>query len=157
MNISIYKTVKDQNSDDTIEISEFLEGVRTGKWQDYIIPIRAEKDKEKIRKLKLKIPAVTISGTFEERKDSALKKHSGFMAIDIDDLHDSVEDVKYILSQDKYIYSAFTSVSGEGICAIIKVDSKNHRRAYEGFSEYLLSNYKIDVDPSGKNESRLRF
>ena len=111
MNISIYKNVKDQNSDDTIEISEFLEGIRIGKWQDYIIPIRAEKDKAKITALKQKTPAVTISGTFEARKDSAMKKHSGFMAIDIDDLHDSVEDVKYILSQDKYIYAAFSSVS----------------------------------------------
>lgn len=157
MNISIYKTVKDQSSDDTIEISDFLEGVRIGKWQDYIIPIRAEKDKEKIRKLKLRIPAVTISGTFEERKDSAMKKHSGFLAIDIDDLHDSVEDVKYILSQDKYIYSAFSSVSGKGICAIIKIDPKKHRRAYDSFADYLLNNYKIDVDASGKNESRLRF
>lgn len=157
MNISIYKTVKDQNSDDTIEISDFLEGVRTGRWQDYIIPIRAEKDKEKIRKLKLKIPAVTISGTFEERKDSSIIKHSGFMAIDIDDLHDSVEDVKYILSQDKYIYAAFSSVSGRGICAIIKIEPEKHRRAYDSFADYLLNNYKIDVDASGKNESRLRF
>lgn len=157
MNISIYKTVKDQSSDDTIEISDFLEGVRTGKWQDYIIPIRAEKDKEKIRKLKLKIPAVTISGTFEERKDSSIIKHSGFMAIDIDDLHDSVEDVKYILSQDKYIYSAFSSVSGRGICAIIKIEPEKHRRAYDSFADYMLTNHSIDVDMSGKNESRLRF
>src|SRR5690554_2979275 len=157
MSISIYKTVKQKQTDETIEFSDFLEGVRTGEWQDYILPIRAEKDKKKIRLLKSKIPAVTVSGTFDDRKDKSIIRHSGFLAIDIDDLYDSVEDVKYILSQDKYIYSAFTSVSGEGICAIIKVDSKNHRRAYEGFSEYLLSNYKIDVDPSGKNESRLRF
>ena len=157
MNISIYKNAKDNHSDNTLDFSDFLEGIRTGKWQDYIIPVRAEKDKEKIRKLKQKIPGVTISGTFEKRKDSEIIKHSGFLAIDIDDLDDSVEDVKYILSQDKYIYAAFSSVSGRGICAIIKVEPEKHRRAYDSFSDYMLTNYKIDVDASGKNESRLRF
>src|SRR5690606_17391421 len=132
----------------TLDFSDFLEGIRTGQWQDYIIPVRAEKDKEKIRELKQKIPGVTISGTFEKRRDSEIIKHSGFMAIDIDDLHDSVEDVKYILSQDKYIYAAFSSVSGRGICAIIKVEPEKHRRAYDSFSDYLLNNYKIDVDAS---------
>ena len=122
----------------------------------YNSPLEPKKTK-KNTKTKAKIPGVTISGIFEKRKDSEIIKHSGFLAIDIDDLHDSVEDVKYILSQDKYIYAAFSSVSGRGICAIIKVEPKKHRRAYDSFADYLLNNYKIDVDASGKNESRLRF
>lgn len=157
MKISIYNSVKQQESTQTIEVSEFLEMIRKGEWQDYVLPIRTEKNESRIRSMKMKIPAVTISGVFEERKDKSIVSHSGLIAIDIDDLNDSVEDVKYILSQDKYVYAAFTSVSGTGVCALIKVDPKNHRRAYEGFSEYLLSNYQIDTDPSGINESRLRF
>lgn len=157
MNISIFKTVTQNETKDTIEFSEFLQGIRLGEWQDYVIPIRAEKNKEKVKFLKKKVPAVTVSGVFSNRRDDSQESHSGFMAIDIDDLDDSVEDVKYLLSQDNYIYSAFTSISGTGICAIIKVEPDKHRRAYESFSEYLLTNYKIDVDASGKNESRLRF
>ena len=38
MNISIYKNAKDNHSEQTLEFSDFLEGIRTGKWQDYIIP-----------------------------------------------------------------------------------------------------------------------
>ena len=157
MKISVFKKVTEREPSQEIRIDDFLDAIKDGKWQDEVLKIRTSKnDKEKSR-LKKQLPAVTISGTFSDRKDSSLEVHSGFLAIDIDDLADSAEDVKSILSRDNFIYAAFVSVSGKGVCAIIKVDPKMHRRAYEGFSDYLLKAYQIDVDSSGINESRLRF
>lgn len=157
MKLNLYNNVLQKTTDKTININDFLEGVRVGDWQDYVLPIRAEKDPEKIKLMKKNVPAVTVSGLFSQRADASIIEHSGFLAIDIDDLYDSVEDVKFILSQDKYIYSAFTSISGRGLCAIIRIEPKNHRRAFESFCDYILTEYKINVDHSGVNESRLRF
>lgn len=151
MKISLFKNAMQTEPSDDIHFDDFLENIRDGYWQDEVLKYRSTKKGKKY------LPSVTISGLFSQRNDSSKEAHSGFLAIDIDDLEDSGEDVKYILSQDKYIYSAFISVSGKNVCAIIRVDPDNHRRAFQGFSKYLLEKYSIEVDSSGINESRLRF
>ncbi len=45
MQISYYKNIKDDQDVD-IEINSFLEGIRTGKWQDVVLDIRAAPTKE---------------------------------------------------------------------------------------------------------------
>ena len=65
---SIYNT-----KDTDIELSFFLEGVRTGKWQDIVLQVRATKDKDERDKKKKSAPLVTVSGSFSARKDEALR------------------------------------------------------------------------------------
>jgi predicted P-loop ATPase len=155
MLISSYKNVHDKQDID-IEINTFLEGIQTGKWQDIALDVRNAPNKE-IKDLKKKsAPVVTISGSFSERKADGLRKHSGYIAIDIDNLDDPAETKKRIGS-DTYIYSAFISISGKGLCLIIKIDGTRHLDAFNAIAAYLYNEYQLIVDQSGKDVSRARF
>jgi predicted P-loop ATPase len=133
-----------------------LEGVRTGKWQDIVLQVRATADKEERDKKKKTAPLVTVSGSFSARKDDAIRAHSGFIAIDIDNI-DNPEDTKKLVQGDSYVYAAFTSISGHGLCLIVKIDGTRHLDAFNGIASYLYHTYQLIVDQSGKNVSRARF
>lgn len=155
--IGIYQSITDTKGAKEIDLNIFLDHVRSGKWQDLVLPIRAEKDHDKRQLLKKKLPNVTISGTFSERKDSSIKTHSGYVAIDLDDLGSDVEGVRKILSNDSYVYSIFTSSSGLGLCVLFSIDGTKHRQAYEGIKFYLNENYQLICDDKAINESRARY
>ena len=155
MLISLYKNIHDSQDKD-IEIDNFLEGVRSGRWQDIALEVRNAPNKE-IKELKKKTaPLVTVSGSFSARKDDALRKHSNYIAIDIDNLDDAAA-TKERISADSYIYAAFISISGKGLCLIIKIDGTRHLDAFNGIAAYLYNEYQLIVDQSGKNVSRARF
>jgi len=155
MLISHYKNIHDSQDTD-IELASFLEGVQSGKWQDIVFDVRNAPTKE-IKDLKKKTaPLVTVSGSFSARKDDALRKHSNFIAIDIDNLDDAAETKKRI-GADPYLYAAFLSIGGNGLCLIIKMDGTRHLDAFNGIAAYLYNEYQLIVDQSGKNVSRARF
>lgn len=133
-----------------------MEGVRTGKWQDIVLQVRATPDKDERDKKKKSAPLVTVSGQFTDRKDEALTAHSGFIAIDIDNI-DNPEETKKLIQGDSYIYAAFTSISGHGLCLIVRIDGTRHKDAFNGIASYLYHTYQLIVDQSGKNVSRARF
>jgi len=155
MLISHYSSIYTKHAD-SFELSSFLEGVRTGKWQDIVLQVRATPDKAERDKLKKSAPLVTVSGQFSDRKDDALKEHSGFIAIDIDNI-DNPEEAKKLVQADSYIYSAFTSISGHGLCLVMRIDGTRHADAFNGIASYLYQTYQLIVDQSGKNVSRARF
>ena len=155
MLISSYKNIHDSQDTD-IEIASFLEGVQSGKWQDIVFDVRNAPTKE-IKDLKKKTaPLVTISGSFSARKDDAIRQHSGFIAIDIDNLEDA-QATKDRIGADPYLYSCFLSIGGNGLCLIIKIDGTRHLDAFNGIAAYLYNEYQLIVDQSGKNVSRARF
>lgn len=155
MLISSYKNVHDKQDID-IEIDSFLEGVQSGRWQDIALEVRSAPTKE-IKDLKKKTaPLVTPSGSFSERKVDCLRKHSGFIAIDIDNLDDPAA-VKERIGTNPYFYSTFISISGKGLCLIIKIDGTRHLDAFNGIAAYLYNEYQLIVDQSGKDVSRARF
>ena len=155
MQISYYKSIKDDQDVD-IEINSFLEGIRTGRWQDIVLDIRAAPNKE-IRDLKKKTaPLVTISGSFAARKDDALRNHSGFIAIDIDHV-ENIEETRKQLSADPYTYACFISISGNGLCVIYRIDGSRHLDAFNSIASYLYNSYQLIVDQSCKNLARARF
>jgi hypothetical protein len=156
VNISYYKNANDTKSTGTIALDLFLEGIKNGKWQDIVLPIRAIQDKALRNEKKKFAPTVTIAGTFSERKDDKLVKHSGFIAIDVDEV-ENINAVKALLRTDKYVYSSFVSISGRGLCLLFKIKGTRHREAFAGISEYLYNEYNIIVDPTSVNISRPRF
>ena len=155
MIISQYNNIYD-STDVDIEVSSFLEGVRTGKWQDIVINVRAEKDKDKKANRKKSAPLVRVSGSFSAPNDDGLRAHSGFIAIDIDNL-EQPEDVKKLVQADTHVYAAFVSIGGNGLCLIFKIDGSRHYDAFNGIASYLYNSYQLIVDQSGKNISRARF
>ncbi|MFN9292922.1 MAG: PriCT-2 domain-containing protein, partial [Planctomyces sp.] len=56
-----------------------------------------------------------------------------------------------------YVYAAFVSISGNGLCLLIRIDGTRHADAFEGLASYLYESYQLIVDQSGKNISRARF
>jgi predicted P-loop ATPase/uncharacterized protein YciI len=155
MQISYYKNISSKQDVD-IEINSFLEGIRTGRWQDIVLETRAAPTKEIKDLKKLSAPIVLISGSFSDRKDEALRAHSGFIAMDIDKI-ENVEDVKKLLSNDPYTYAAFTSIGGSGLCVIVRIDGSRHLDAFNAIASYLYNSYQLIVDQSCKNVSRCRI
>lgn len=145
--ISLYKTVH-HNDAREIEIITFLEKVRDGEWQDQVFQVRNTKTTDERKALKKTLPAVTVSGMFgANRRMADLKKHSGYLALDFDDLGQEVEGYRALLNEDPYVYSCFTSCSGTGLCAIIPIDPTKHREAFAGLAEYMHTKYQLIVDP----------
>jgi predicted P-loop ATPase len=155
MLISSYKNVHDKQDKD-IEIDNFLEGIRSGRWEDIALEVRNAPNKEVKDLIKKKAPLVTISGSFAERKVEGLRKHSNFIAIDIDNLDDPAA-TKNRIGADPYIYAAFISISGQGLCLVIKIDGSRHLDAFNAIAAYLYNEYQLIVDQSGKDISRARF
>jgi len=148
-NISIYSNIKQTTGGGVMPLDLFLSDIKTGRWINDIIDYRNGK------RAKATLPYVTISGEFTTRSVSGLKEHSGFITIDIDNV--DAEETKSILCCDRHVHAAFTSVSGNGVAAIFKINPKKHSESFDGLSEYLFTKYGIVVDPSGRDVSRARF
>ncbi len=156
--ISIYKNIHDVKSRDTVSLTVFLDAVQSGKWQDQVLKVRTIRDHEERQVAKKALPSVTISGIFADgRSVAGLSNHSGFISMDLDGLGADVEGTRMLLSRDPYVYAAFTSVSGTGLCVVFKIDPARHADAFEGIASYLISQYQLIVDPSGKDVSRARY
>jgi hypothetical protein len=155
--ISIYPNIKTVKGNETIPIDILLNNIREGKWQDYVLPIRAMRSKDDITRAKQSVPYVTISGVFSERKNSGLRNHSGLMAIDIDGLNEQLEGVKTLIGHDPYTYAAFTSISGRGLCVLVKVDGERHQDAFDGIASYYLAKYQLNIDTNCSDVSRPRY
>jgi predicted P-loop ATPase len=155
---SIYKNIYDNQSTTTLLYNTFLEYIKTGKWEDQVHKVRIIKDYAERKKEKEKMPYVTISGFFaQERKASLITAHTGYLAMDIDNIPGELDGTKTMLSADSYVNAIFTSVSGTGLCVIFKIDKDKHKEAFESISDYLLKTYQIIVDPSCKDVSRPRY
>lgn len=156
--ISIYKNIYQNSSLETVSIDVFLDAVQSGKWQDQVLKVRTIKDHDERKKAKEKVPYVTVSGRFSQtRKISELSAHSGFISMDIDNIASEIEGTRALLRQDPYVYSAFTSVSGTGLCVLFKIDGEKHAEAFDAIADYLIKKYQIVIDPSGRDVSRPRY
>lgn len=156
--ISIYKNIRDAKSRDTVSLSVFLDAIQSGRWQDQVLAIRTIKDHAERQTAKEAIPYVTISGIFADgRSVAGLSAHSGFISMDLDGLGSDLEGVRTLLSHDPYVYACFTSVSGTGLCVLFRIDPEKHREAFDGIASYLITQYQLIVDPSGKDVSRPRY
>lgn len=135
-----------------LDIAEFLQAVKFGKWKKQVEAVRAEPEKEVRTRLKSKLPAVTISGTFTERQESSLVTHSGFIAIDIDGNNN-----KHLLVNDPYVYALFLSVSGNGFVPIFRVQPDKHKASFAWIQAYLFNTYGLVVDTAPQNVASLRY
>ncbi|MEO5681432.1 MAG: BT4734/BF3469 family protein [Chitinophagaceae bacterium] len=126
------------------------------KWKKWIKERQKEYDDQK-----KKLPAVTWSGTFTKRSAKNIKDYSGLLCIDIDkiDSPETLRKLKDLLKSDPYTFLVFTSPGGKGLKVIVKVDggADKHLSNFLSLEKYYKAKYKIEVDPSGKDTSRLCF
>lgn len=143
---------QDHVCSEVISIDDFLNGIKYGKWENLITPVRLEIDKPKRDRLKKSLPSVTVGGVFKKRKESEIIEHSGFLCVDIDAYSD-----RTALIQDPYTYALFNSTSGKGIAVILRVNPDKHKESYRWVENYYFSTYGISVDPAPKNPASLRY
>ena len=142
-----------------IPMLDYFEGIRAGRWQDEVLPLRAlrERDEDAYKAKKEGTTAVTVSGEFSYRSEAKMTAHTGILAVDID-RKDQAGDIAFDeLAADKYTYALHRSLSGEGAVLYLKIEGKRHREAYAGAEIYLANKYGLMCDPSCKDPCRLRF
>ena len=100
---------------------------------------------------KMQLMAIMFNGTFSERKDDGLIKHSGLCVLDFDKYPDAktLEAERNRLKDCPYVYMMFTSPSGNGLKVVIRTPESTkfeHKRRFEAYKEYINSDY-FDVVP----------
>lgn len=133
-----------------ISVFDALDRIKKGKSKGLVDQIRKTIDKERSQELKKNLPSICFSGKFTERKDDCILEHSGFVCLDFDNVS---EDRREDLIKDEYIFSVWTSPSGNGLKALVKIkESSKHRQHYQALIERFA-----DIDVSGINESRVCY
>lgn len=162
--ISIYRHIKDVQSDYAVDLEFFLDAVKSGRWQDAVLRYRVELQAGKLSddeldELKRRLPYATLSGEFgTPRSNATLKQHSGFIGVDVDKLELTVlNEVFDRLCEDKYVVAVFRSASARGLCIVFKINPAKHAESYFGLEEYLFKNYELLADKQCKEVSRARF
>jgi len=160
--ISLYPNAWATVTTDKITVTEFLDRIKTGYWQDQVLPVRAAVEKklskDELDALKKKLPGSTASGTFKVRNKlpSNLIRHSGYLAVDIDKLSD-LKATREQLMQDSLFYALFISCSGRGLCGLVRINPKAHLESFNFMSEHMFEKYGLNIDENCKDECRLRF
>lgn len=143
-----------------------LQAIQGDRYQAQVQRLRTLKqtDKALYDEEKKKLPAVTFSGEFRERKKSALIAHSGLIIADIDDVPaEAIQVLKDKICQDSYTFACFLSPSAQGLKVLVKVDGSrikndtDHKAAFQSVEKYFKETFGIDLDPSGKDVCRLCF
>ena len=169
--VSIYDGVKD-NIGKTVSIEAVIKRIKSGaRGLDATtrsLNALSQTEPQKYDKEKIKLPAVTFSGTFPpyKRKAQHLLAHSAHITLDIDGLPPGqIADLLAELAQMPHVVLAFVSPSGAGIKVIVHVDpiphnDHEHKGAYQACLEFfdnLAIEYGFKIDTSGKDCSRLCF
>lgn len=141
------------------EINDILKAIRSEKWKPKVTKYRElalyGKNDESDKYKRSEIPGFTASGTFPKtRKAAELGKHSGFIAMDFDDVDIDIRDE---LFADDYTHAGFVSVGGSGLCVLVRIEPGKHEDAFKGLEHYYYTKYGLQVDQSCKDVSRLRF
>lgn len=138
-------------------------------------PENIEQEVEKYRetldkKLKEKLPCVTISASFNKvRNLENIKKKNNYICLDVDRFAKSKKNksnvcinmllVKEMFMQHPSTFYAGFSVSGEdnGVYAIIKIHEEERFAEYFDFFKEKFSHIGINIDNACKDFTRLRF
>ena len=144
----------------TVNLRDFL---MSDQYKDIAEEIRAgatPEERHDIKsRLKSKIPAITIAGTFSHRSNGQLDKASGLIGIDIDlkDNPDSIDSVYDTVRQLPYVAYLGKSISGDGYFAICPISNPDDIRGHYLALEKDFRDLGIVIDKQCKDAARLRF
>lgn len=151
---------KDYKSPVPVKSVNLFEYFRDDTYKDIVAHIRKLTDKEEIRYNKSRLPAITISGTFQTRHKLALIKHSGLIGIDID-YGDNPHITDFGQLRDELRKSinvayASLSVSGKGVFCVIPIkEPEKHAEHFEALN-VIFKSFGIVIDKQCKDVTRLR-
>lgn len=141
--VSLFKRITDVKNPIDYNLDDILEIIRTGTEFDLkkkVQDVRNAKDKDEKDSMKIRIPAATWNGTFENKNKNCLLVYSSYTALDFDHIpEDEMQDFIESLKKSPHVYAGFRTSSGEGYKAIILHDNLEplyHDDLYEQLLEY---------------------
>lgn len=116
---SLAEAVRKPDALQTVKLVDVLRDVKAGKWRAAVAAVRAGKLE------KSTLPQCCAFGVYNRRRaDENLISRSGFLALDYDGKDNGDMDfsrLKYRLSRLPFILAVFTSPSGKGLKAVVRV------------------------------------
>jgi len=156
----MYKNAWSPDGSNVVHLLAVLEAIESGRWKEKVELIRSLKTKKEIDKVKKTLPCVTFSGIYSTRQEENLKEYTNVFVLDFDKIKKKdVLKMKMVLIQDPFVASVFLSPS-KGLKVLVEVNStaQQHREyAFPALEHYFSNNYDLEVDPSGKDPTRLCF
>ncbi|OGX81994.1 hypothetical protein BEN47_05075 [Hymenobacter lapidarius] len=178
-----YYPVKHKGKAADIEFTEFLSGVKTGRWDVQVREARALYPGKGYDQAKLSMPSVAASGVFatsyyvndEQGKAVSdehgqhkfctgrtlkdLQAHSGIIYLDIDRKKNPGMDVAELRSRiqaDSYTYACHLSLSGDGLAVAFRVPTEDPYGSFRALAAYYKKRFAVVVDGL-PDPTRLRF
>ena len=157
-----YNDSLDGSNNRTVEVQKVLEQIKKGFWKKQIEDIQYQVNSgntKQANELKLKLPAFTISATYNgKRKKENVESYSGLLHLDYDKL-DNIQDIKSKIISNPYTYAAFVSPSGKGLKVLVKCDNdlSTHTYAFNALRSYYDNLLDVESDKSVKDVLRLCF
>lgn len=160
INISYFKApIRNTQPYKDVSPSDVAKVIKGNFFKEKTDNLRELSDVDKARKYKSdNFDYVTFSGTFTERKKTALVEYSSIIALDFD--HVDVESTKNKILNQKDIDTVllFVSPSGDGIKWIVPSTTKDeHEKVFRMYQRYCKELFDLDVDESGKDIARACF
>ena len=139
----------------------FTHKLSTSKHKEQVEAYRKCHDKTQRKKIKENLPCITPSGTFSQRQEFSLVKHTKLICIDVDSKDNQGIDLalsKHIIGQHcPYLYYAGLSLGGEGIFLIFRISNPEcHKQHFNALALYLDKRFHLKVDMIVKNPVSLR-
>ena len=135
-NISYCKKCMDTTTY-TMTVENALHEIRDGVYQSEIASLRASSNEEK-RDKKSKLKGYVFGGEFFVRNQKNLVNYSYLCVLDFDHIQcANIEDAKEEIFQNKYVFAAWISPSGDGIKAIIHFDFSAFERIFNIIREIV--------------------
>ena len=151
--------IKNTHPYKNITLSDVAKVIKDPYFKNDTDKLRSFSDVDKARSYKgTEFDYVTFSGTFTERKKTALVEYSSLIALDFD--HVEVENIKNKLLNQKQVDTVllFISPSGDGIKWIVPATTKDeHEKVFRMYQRYCKDAFDLDVDESGKDIARACF
>jgi len=167
MLIELYNNVKDRNthSQQPLErITKWMQSnailkQKTNNYRQWLIDNPEATKKQKSERKASSFPCVQFAATFNNSGTAKdINTLSGLIVIDIDHVT-NIEDIKTVLSMDKFTYLLFTSPSNDGLKLVIRHDlntSEQWKYLYQELETYYRR-YNLITDASGSDISRMCF
>ncbi|TKS57404.1 DUF3987 domain-containing protein [Mesohalobacter halotolerans] len=146
-----------------ITLEEFTDSIKSSEISNQIEHIREvyeNGDEDKSQLLKKKLPGVTVSGIFKDRRNADnISEYSQLVILDIDKLDkNQVVSIKNKSKIAPYTVASFISPRGRGLKIIVRVDSnaEHHKLAISQVKEYYRKALELELD-DGDDICRLCF
>jgi hypothetical protein len=140
------------------DIMYVLERIRSGSSKNLIKEIRGCNTQQEQYELKLKLPAICFSGTFQKRNDESLIEHSGLICLDFDKYRKRTDmyDDRDMFEKSKYVFAVFVSPSGNGLKVLVKIpaDASKHKSYFNALGKFFNNSH---FDTTSKNVSRVCY